>query len=130
MKNLMMVSILFFIGIATYAQAEIKFDSDVIDYGKVDYGSDGVRTFGFTNTGDQPLVIKDVKSTCGCTVPKKPDGEIAPGQKGEIQVKYDTKRPGPIRKTVTVYSNAVTKTVPLKIKGFVNKKETEGEESM
>lgn len=130
MKNLMMVSILFFIGMVTYAQAEIKFDSDVIDYGKVDYGSDGVRTFSFTNTGDQPLVIKDVKSTCYCTVPKKPDGEIAPGKKGEIQVKYDTKRPGPIRKTVTVYSNAVTKTVPLKIKGFVNKKGEEAGESM
>ncbi|WP_121667755.1 DUF1573 domain-containing protein [Mesonia aquimarina] len=130
MKKLLMLSILLFVGITTYAQAEIKFDSDVIDYGKVDYGSDGVRTFSFTNIGDQPLIIKDVKSTCGCTVPKKPDGEIAPGKKGEIQVKYDTKRPGPIRKTVTVYSNAVTKTVPLKIKGFVNKKKTEGEESM
>ncbi|MDR6302229.1 DUF1573 domain-containing protein [Mesonia maritima] len=123
MKNLMMVTILFFVGIATYAQAKIKFDSDVVDYGNIEYGSDGVRTFTFTNTGDKPLIIKDVKSTCGCTVPKKPEGEIAPGKTGEIQVKYDTKRPGPIRKTVTVYSNADTPTVPLKIKGYINKKD-------
>ena len=57
-------------------------------------------------------------STCGCTVPKKPEGPIAPGESGVIEVKYDTNRAaGPIRKTITVYSNASPEPYSLKIKG-------------
>lgn len=90
-----------------------------MDYGSIAKGSDGVRVFEFTNTGDAPLIISDVKSSCGCTVPKKPDGPIAPGATSSIEVKYDTNRVGPIRKTVTVYSNASEPMVALKIKGEV-----------
>ena len=50
---------------------------------------------------------------------KKPDGAILPGDTGEIQVKYDTKRVMPIRKTITVLSNSDTPTIALKIKGEV-----------
>ncbi|MET1260794.1 MAG: DUF1573 domain-containing protein [Flavobacteriaceae bacterium] len=99
--------------------AKIEFKSETIDYGEIDKGSDGVRVFEFTNTGDAPLVISDVRSSCGCTIPKKPDAPILPGATGEIQVKYDTKRVGPIRKAITVSSNADTPTKILKIKGTV-----------
>ncbi|MDT0646119.1 DUF1573 domain-containing protein [Zunongwangia sp. F260] len=101
------------------AQAKIVFQSETIDYGEIKKGSDGVRVFEFTNTGDEPLVIKEVSSSCGCTIPKKPEGPIAPGETGTIEVKYDTKRVGPIRKTVTVYSNAEETIKALKIKGKV-----------
>ena len=104
---------------AVHAQAKIEFKTDVIDYGKIAKGSDGIRVFEFTNTGDSELVISDVKSTCGCTVPEKPDGPIAAGKSGTIKVKYDTNRVGPIRKTITVYSNADKPVTPLKIKGEV-----------
>ena len=77
--------------------------------------------FEFTNTGDAELVVTNVKSSCGCTVPKKPEGPIAPGASGSIEVKYDTNRVGPIRKTVTVYSNADEPIKALKIKGEVLK---------
>ncbi len=100
-------------------KAEITFDSDVVDYGEVEYGGDGVRKFTFTNTGDDVLIVARVYSTCGCTIPKKPENPIQPGEKGEIEVKYDTKRPGPIRKTITVYSNASEVPYSLKIKGTV-----------
>ena len=67
-----------------------------------------------------PLEITKVYSSCGCTIPKKPEAPIAPGESGEIQVKYDTNRVGPIRKTITVNSNASeTPIVSLKIKGTV-----------
>ena len=99
--------------------AKIEFKSETIDYGEIAKGSDGVRVFEFTNTGDAPLVISDVKSSCGCTIPKKPDAPILPGKTGEIQVKYDTNRVGPIRKAITVTSNAATPTKVLKIKGTV-----------
>ena len=100
-------------------KAAITFDSDVVDYGEVEYGGDGVRKFTFTNTGDDVLIVARVYSTCGCTIPKKPVNPIQPGEKGEIEVKYDTKRPGPIRKTITVYSNASEVPYSLKIKGVV-----------
>ena len=99
--------------------AKIEFASETIDYGTIEKGADGVRVFKFTNTGDAPLIITKVKSSCGCTVPKKPEEPIMPGETGEIEVKYDTKRVMPIRKTITVTSNAQRPTIALKIKGNV-----------
>ena len=78
-----------FVGLMTaglYAQetkvAKIEFKTEVIDYGTIEKGADGVRVFEFTNTGNAPLIISNVKSTCGCTVPKKPKGPIMPGETG------------------------------------------------
>ena len=123
MKNLITILFIGLVSFGALAQekkvAKIEFKETTIDYGTIEKGADGVRTFVFTNTGDAPLIISDVKSSCGCTVPKKPDGPILPGETGEIEVKYDTKRVNPIRKTITVISNAETPTVALKIKGLV-----------
>ena len=117
--------LLLFVGLLTWSvsaqekTAKIQFKSDTVDYGEIQKGSDGVRVFEFTNTGDAPLVISKVSSSCGCTIPKKPEAPIQPGETGEIQVKYDTNRVGPIRKAITVISNADTPTIILKIKGTV-----------
>ena len=122
MKKLALLFIVGMISLSISAQenkAAILFEEDVVDYGEVAYGADGVRKFKFTNTGDDVLIIARVYSTCGCTIPKKPDAPIQPGESGEIEVKYDTKRVGPIRKTVTVYSNASEIPYTLKIKGKV-----------
>jgi len=124
MKNLLAFAVLLFVGIATQAQAEIKFEEETIDYGDVEYGGDGVRTFVFTNTGNEPLIIEKASSTCGCTVPEKPEEPIAPGAKGELKVKYSSTKVGYIRKTVTVYSNAKGSPHALKIKGKVLAKDT------
>jgi hypothetical protein len=127
MKNLFTLLFVSLLSLNIYAQeaaAKIEFRDETVDYGKIENGSNGVRTFVFTNTGNAPLVITNVKSSCGCTVPKKPTAPIAPGKKGEIEVKYDTKRTGFIRKTITVTSNAtnVKNGVSyLKIKGEVKK---------
>jgi len=99
--------------------AKIEFKEEVIDYGTIEKGADGVRIFEFTNTGTEPLIISRVYSSCGCTIPKKPEDPVLPGETGEIEVKYDTKRVGPIRKTVSVYSNAGPVPFPLKIKGTI-----------
>ena len=99
--------------------AKIEFESETIDYGTINKGADGIRVFKFKNTGTAPLIITRVKSSCGCTVPKKPDEPVLPGMTGEIEVKYDTNRVMPIRKTITVTSNAETPTIALKIKGLV-----------
>ena len=112
---------------AAFAQAKIEFLNDTtIDYGTVSKDSDsGVRTFEFKNTGNAPLIITNVQSTCGCTVPSKPTEPIMPGKTGKIDVKYNM-APGPIRKTITVESNASNYEggrIPLKIKGEVNVKQ-------
>ena len=122
MKKFIAIAIFVVAGIGTaMAQetAKIEFKSETIDYGEIKKGSDGVRVFEFTNTGNVPLVIANVTSSCGCTIPKKPEDPIQPGETGEIQVKYNTKLVGPIRKTITVYSNADEPTKSLKIKGRV-----------
>ena len=122
MKNILSLLFISFFSLSIYAQdkvAKIEFESETIDYGTIEKGSDGVRVFKFRNTGDAPLIVSNVKSSCGCTVPKKPTEPILPGENGEIEVKYDTNRVNPIRKTITVTSNAETQTVALKIKGTV-----------
>lgn len=119
MKQLITILFIGLISLSVNAQAKIEFKAETIDYGTIEKGADGVRVFEFTNTGDEPLIISNVKSSCGCTVPSKPKDPIMPGDTGEIKVKYDTNRVNPIRKTITVMSNAETPTVALKIKGLV-----------
>ena len=122
MKNLIVVLFISLFSLGALAQekiAKIEFKETTIDYGTIEKGADGVRVFEFTNTGNAPLIISKINSSCGCTIPKKPDGPIMPGETNKIEVKYDTKRVMPIRKTITVLSNAATPTVALKIKGNV-----------
>lgn len=99
--------------------AVIKFKTEVIDYGIVEQNSDGTRIFSFTNTGDAPLLITNVKTSCGCTVPNYSKAPILPGASGELEIKYDTKRLGAFTKTVTVTSNSEGRNKILKIKGNI-----------
>jgi hypothetical protein len=98
---------------------EISFDKLVHDYGTVAFGGDGVCTFKFTNTGKEPLILQQPQSSCGCTVPTWPKEPVLPGASSEIQVTYNTKKVGPINKTITVRSNAKNNTIVLRIQGTV-----------
>ncbi len=99
----------------------ITFEKVIHDYGTIDYKSTNknVCTFKFKNTGREPLILSRPKSSCGCAIPSWPKQPIMPGQSGEIKVKFDTKRVGKIKKTVTIKSNARNKSVVLKLKGSV-----------
>ena len=101
------------------ADATIDFESKVVDYGVLENKADGARKFVFKNNGSEPLVIKNAKGSCGCTVPTWPREPIAPGATGEIGVNYDTKRVGVFTKTITLTTNADKKPVILTIKGEV-----------
>jgi len=115
---------MFLIGGILVAQPKIEFKAtdNTIDYETVSRESDnGVRVFEFTNTGNEPLLITNAQSTCGCTVPSFSKEPIAPGASGKIEVKYNM-NPGPIRKTITIECNASnvdSGRVALKIKGEV-----------
>jgi len=123
MRKPILFILFIFASLALTAQVSgpmINFEIETIDYGEISKGSDGFRTFIFENIGNAPLEIQGVRSSCGCTIPKKPKVPIAPGDKGEITVKYDTNRVGVFRKTITVNTNVSSKAIiALKIKGNV-----------
>jgi len=86
--------------------AGMVFENETIDYGTIAHNADGKREFVLVNNGNKPLIISNTQGSCGCTVPTKPEGPIAPGAKAVIGVKYATDRVGAFTKTVTVTSNA------------------------
>jgi hypothetical protein len=129
MKKLIVLLLIVAFNHSAFAQGakiEFKAEDNTIDYGRVEKNSDdGVRAFEFTNTGDEPLIIINAESSCGCTVPAFPKEPIMPGKTGKIEVKYNMSI-GPIRKTITVESNATNYEegrIALKIKGEVYEKE-------
>jgi hypothetical protein len=104
---------------------QMVFDTETVDYGTIEQGSDPYRVFKFTNTGTEPLIITHAKGSCGCTVPTYPKEPIAPGETNEIKVRYDTNRLGKFTKRVTLTTNAGDEKKMLTIKGEVNKKPEE-----
>lgn len=129
MRTLILIPVLLF-SFISFAQAQqgvkedpnapdIKFEKVVHDYGTIVKGSDGTCHFKFTNTGKEPLILSKPISSCGCTVPTWPQEPILPGKSDDIKVTYNTKNIGPINKSVTIYSNAKTNRVVLRIKGRV-----------
>ena len=123
MKKIFFLGLLLFCSETIISQnisAEIKFEKEFIDYGTIEPSSEGTRVFTFINNGNAPLIIKNVQSSCGCTIPKKPEAPIDPGGKGEILVRYDTNRIGMFSKSIIVTSNANSNPiVTLKISGIV-----------
>ncbi|TNE31412.1 MAG: DUF1573 domain-containing protein, partial [Bacteroidetes bacterium] len=104
----------------------MTFESTVMDYGTIEQDANGVRVFEFTNTGKEPLIISNLRGSCGCTVPDQSivNKPIAPGESAEIKVRYDTHRVGRFQKSVTVTSNASQGTIVLTIKGNVRQAQT------
>ena len=97
----------------------ITFEKTTHDYGTVAKGGDGTCEFVFKNTGVEPLILSNVSSSCGCTVPEWPREPLLKGKSASIKVKYDTNRIGPINKTVTVMTNGKVPAVQLRIVGNV-----------
>lgn len=141
MKKLLFV-LFAFIGFTVFAQTnvvpntdpnapEIKFETEILDYGSIEYDANGIREFKFTNIGKSPLTISSVTGECGCTAttidgkPGWPQEPILPGKSGVIKVKYDTKREGRFDKNVTISSNAKLPTIKVRIKGEIKAKPTE-----
>jgi len=109
------------VGFATQAQtkpADFKFDKESYDFGKVTLGKPVSIDFKFTNTGEEPLIISKVETSCGCTVPEYTQTPVKKGEAGVIKVTYTPAgAPMPFSKIVTITSNAKTSTKVLYIKG-------------
>lgn len=98
----------------------ISFEEDSHDFGKVIQGEKVSYYFKFQNTGKSNLIVSDVSSSCGCTVPEFTRNPVAPGEEGSIKVTFDSdNRKGFQNKTVTVVSNTHPNSKVLKIKAQV-----------
>ncbi len=99
---------------------KITFSEQEHNYGNIQKGGDGNCEFVFTNEGNEPLILSNVKASCGCTTPSWTKEPIMPGKNGSIKVRYNTNNIGSFNKTITVTSNAVNSPrIVLKIKGKV-----------
>ncbi len=115
------------VGTVVLAAAQtISFDKTTWDYGTVKTGADGHRVFVVKNTGDKPLILSNVKASCGCTTPEFSQAPIMPGKSAEIKVGYNTGINGVFTKQIEVFSNDPqnSRTV-LFIKGTVDPKAAE-----
>jgi len=101
------------------AGAVIEFETVEHDFGTIPYKGDGIYEFVFKSKGEEPLVLNNVKPSCGCTIPEWPKDPIQKGEKGVIKVSYNTRITGSFSKSVSVYSNASEAPVVLVIKGRV-----------
>ncbi len=99
--------------------AAIKFETIEHDFGTIPYKGDGAFEFVFKSEGEEPLVLKNVRSSCGCTVPEWPKEPVMKGDKSKIRVVYNTRISGSFSKTISVFSNASEEPIILVIKGKV-----------
>jgi len=100
----------------------MEFEKSEHDFGTIEQGTPQETIFTFTNTGNAPLVITNATSSCGCTVPNPPKEPIAPGEKGELVVKFNGSGQNQVTKTITVVANTTKGSELLRIKAFVNPK--------
>ena len=84
----------------------MAYSEEAHNFGNIKQDTENEHVFKFTNTGTEPLIISNARGSCGCTVPSWPKTPIKPGESAAIKVKYDSKRIGPINKSVTITSNA------------------------
>ncbi|MDB4104221.1 DUF1573 domain-containing protein [Salibacteraceae bacterium] len=118
-KLLVALGAALFLSLGVSAQAEIAFEKDVHDFGTMKQHGDASTEFVFKNTGSEPLIVANAKGSCGCAVPEWPREPIQPGASSVIKVKYDSKRLGPINKSVTITSNGSEQPKVIRIKGNI-----------
>ena len=102
-----------------WAQAQITFDKKVHEFGAVLWKNPVTATFTITNSGDKPLVISNVTTSCGCTVANWTKTPIAPGASGVVSSTFDSKALGRFQKSIGIYSNASERPIYLAIRGEV-----------
>lgn len=99
----------------------ISFKETLHDFGEIITGAEAIHYFVFTNTGESPLVVLNVRASCGCMASAWPKAPVAAGAKDSLRVEYNTKIRGSFNKSVTVQTNAENPMVELKIRGNVVK---------
>lgn len=115
----LIINLLVFFCLTGWAQAQITFDKKVHEFGAVLWKNPVTATFTITNSGDKPLVISNVTTSCGCTVANWTQTPIAPGASGVVSSTFDSKALGRFQKSIGIYSNASERPIYLAIRGEV-----------
>ena len=98
----------------------IDFEKEIHDFGKLIQGEKATCNFRFMNKGEKDLVISQVRSSCGCTVPKFPKEPIKPGEEGILKVTFDSAgRKGVQNKAITVVHNGQPNSTIVRVKAMV-----------
>jgi hypothetical protein len=98
----------------------ISFEEVEHDFGTIMDGTPVETVFKYTNTGNSPLVVSNIKSSCGCTVPEDWNKDpLAPGESAHFTVKFNGKGANQVSKTVTLTTNTESGTETVKIKAFI-----------
>ncbi len=119
-KQILYSTLLFISTFGAWADAEIKFTKMIHDFGLITQGKNAEYVFEFENTGDDTLVLQNVRPGCGCTTPRYSTQPIPPGETGEIQVIFNsTGKHGEFNKTVTITSNAINNQEVIYIRGVI-----------
>ncbi len=103
------------------SMAKFKWEATTHDFGKIDQGKPVSHDFVFTNTGSTPLVISNVRGSCGCTVTDYSRDPIAPGKTGMVKATFNAAAMGAFNKSIRVTANVEGATETLFIKGEVAK---------
>jgi len=100
-------------------KAEFKFNEEKHDFGKIPQGTPVTTIFEFTNVGKEPLILTEVRPTCGCTIADYTKTPVKNGEKGTIKITYNAAVAAPFNKTIVVTSNSKTPQKYLNIVGEV-----------
>ena len=126
MKKLITIGCFCILSLCLFAQTDslkgprVTFLIETVDYGTIEFGSDGYRDFQLYNTGDSPLFISNCKASCSCTIVEYHKEAILPGKGTSIRIKYDTSLTGQFVKQISIESNDPTGTKTINIIGIVN----------
>ena len=120
-RIILTIQILVFSAIIAIAQPGISFDEETYDFGNIEEAGGAVEhKFVFKNKGNAPLIVQNVKASCGCTTPAWTKDPVMPGQEGFITARFNPKnRPGTFTKTLTITTNAQPNISRIYIKGQV-----------
>ena len=102
-----------------FQEAVIQFSKIEHDFGLLSVKEEAACSFHFSNPGKVPLVVSDVKTSCGCMAPDWTHKPIKPGLMGEIKIKYDSALPSTFNKKIKVHYNSPGSPIVLRIKGKV-----------
>ena len=95
-------------------EPQINFTEETLDFGKMSAGEAVEGSYFFKNTGEAPLIVTNVKASCGCTTPIYTTKPVMPGEQGSITARFDSKGfKGTVYKSINVFTNANTKPIIL-----------------
>ena len=118
-RTLLLIFTLLTVTLAAVAQPRISSNKETHNFGQIEWKKPVTVEYTITNTGNEPLVLTNVTTSCACAVADWTKEPIAPGAKGTVKASFDAKALGRFDKSIGIYSNATPNLVYLKFTGEV-----------